>query len=132
VEAPSRAPYGEDDYRRGLKPPWPKGVSGNPSGKPKGTRTRVGRLLERQLDERDEDGITVRQHIVAEYLRKAMGGNEKILLDFMKRQAGDPEGPPIQITIGSEASEVHVIEEDRASQAISVLYEVIGPDDDAA
>lgn len=30
------------DYRRGLRPPWKPGESGNPAGKPNGARQRLG------------------------------------------------------------------------------------------
>src|SRR5512144_1579141 len=36
--------------KQGLKPPWPKGVSGNPKGRPKGARHKATRAAQALLD----------------------------------------------------------------------------------
>ncbi len=44
----------DNGQQRGLKPPWPKGVSGNPRGRPKGTLTdALRKIMAEGVDNKD-------------------------------------------------------------------------------
>ncbi len=62
------------EKHRGLKPPWKPGQSGNPAGKPKGARNRLGEaFLEALASDFDQFGvaaiIAVRTERPHEYLK---------------------------------------------------------------
>lgn len=80
---------------------FPKGVSGNPKGRPKGesTVTILKRLLERTLKAKDpitgeNSQITIKEALLLKQLAQAMKGNEKSFDRIFDRL----EGKPVQKT----------------------------------
>ena len=58
------------------RPPWPKGTSGNPKGRPKGPRaTRITDCLLEQLGTEDVAGRSNSDRIAAVAIRKAIKGD---------------------------------------------------------
>lgn len=82
----------------GLRP-WPKGVSGNPAGKPKGTvhlTTMLKRYLECKGDFKMPDGskrkLKYGEGIVLKLITKALKGDNVAIREIYDRLEGRPTG----------------------------------------
>lgn len=79
--------------------PFPKGVSGNPAGKPKGTehsKTRLKRLLELVQKKRnpitgEEEEFTVLEIMDMQMIAKALKGDQRAYQEIIDRLEGKPK-----------------------------------------
>ena len=93
---------------RGLMPPWKPGQSGNPAGRPKGARSKLGEaFLEALAEDFSEHGVKAikdsREKDPAAYVRTISGLLPKIL-------AGDADAP-LNVNLSAlDASELDQLE----------------------
>jgi hypothetical protein len=79
--------------------PFPKGVSGNPAGKPKGTehsKTRLKRILDLVQKKRnpitgEEEEFTVLELMDMQIIAKALKGNQRAYQEVIDRLEGKPK-----------------------------------------
>lgn len=79
--------------------PYPKGVSGNPAGKPKGTehsKTRLKRLLELVQKKRnpitgEDEEFTVLELMDMQMIAKALKGDQRAYQEVIDRLEGKPK-----------------------------------------
>jgi hypothetical protein len=79
--------------------PFPKGVSGNPSGKPKGTehsKTRLKRILDLVQKKRnpitgEEEEFTVLELMDMQIIAKALKGDQRAYQEVIDRLEGKPK-----------------------------------------
>ena len=79
--------------------PFPKGVSGNPAGKPKGTehsKTRLKRLLELVQKKKnpitgEEEEFTVLELMDMQMIAKALKGDQRAYQEIIDRLEGKPK-----------------------------------------
>lgn len=74
-----------------LKPPWPKGQTGNPNGRPKG-RTMQARLRD-AIEKAAAGGKDLGDAIAAVHIREALKGNVKAIEMIYERLDGKPLQP---------------------------------------
>lgn len=94
AKAPSKAPRGRPASQRGLRPPWKKGQSGNPKGKPKG-RVSLTRLLREALEANDEEAA---RELVTTWVRKAKAGHFGYFKEALDRTDG-PTKQQAEVTV---------------------------------
>lgn len=73
-----------DDQYRGLRPPWPKGTSGNPGGRLKGSLSLVS-ILRQQLAAGDGEHAKA---LIKSLLKEAEGGDYQHLREVLDRIDG--------------------------------------------
>ena len=79
--------------------PFPKGVSGNPAGKPKGTehsKTRLKRILDLVQKRKnpitgEEENFTVLELMDMQMIAKALKGDQRAYQEVMDRLEGKPK-----------------------------------------
>jgi len=101
----------------GLKP-FPKGVSGNPAGRPKGSLSVIGSI--KQIFESDPEQF---QEFINKYLKDPR--NRQHIVEMID---GKPQGSTTNIAVGVNVSNYQLTEEDKENWAIKYLegagYEV--------
>lgn len=96
----------------GLRPPWPKGVSGNPGGRPQGIK--LTNLLLSILEEPTRSGkITKAELLMRQVVRQAILGNTALVKEIIERSDGKvpdriagPDGGVLKILKGVTADEL--------------------------
>ncbi len=83
--------------------PWPKGVSGNPSGRPKNAVS-ITEALRKKLKEKTSDGQTLAQKLAESLIRLAMAGNSAAIREVLGRVEGPialttEDGGPLTIVV---------------------------------
>lgn len=79
--------------------PWPKGVSGNPKGKPKGTKsitTYLKELMDRQVkvvdnDITDDAVVPVSMAVSLQLVKQAINGDKNAITIILDRLEGKPK-----------------------------------------
>jgi uncharacterized protein DUF5681 len=99
------------DKKRGrienLRPPWPKGVSGNPGGRPKKVISDAYEKLADQLVPGDKQGRTFAQRLAEAQFRAAMKGRTDAAREITDRL----EGKTVQRISGPDGGAIpHTIE----------------------
>jgi hypothetical protein len=126
VATPDRSPeLIEQPHGGAITSPWRKGVSGNPKGRPKGV-SRLERQIARALNKRLEDGRTLRQ-AGAELLAKDWADGDPKAREIIVKL--DKPETSVHVNVGTR-SEIHVHDEQHVSEAVDVIFEVFGRDDD--
>lgn len=82
------------DKHRGLKAPWQPGQSGNPAGRPKGARSKLGEaFIDALLEDWNKNGvqaiIDMRDEKPADYV--------KIVASILPKEISGPDGDPIEV-----------------------------------
>ena len=99
---------GQITERRGGRPenlrPWPKGVSGNPGGRPKGV---FGKAALRQLRKRAKNGETNLDAVVGAQVRKAIRKGDTRAAEFL-RDSVDGR-PNANDSIGTNIGTVNIL-----------------------
>jgi hypothetical protein len=109
--------------RANLKPPWQKGQSGNPAGRPKG-QTFADAICE-FLDREYETGLTVRQVIALSLIKKAVRGSVQAAALLMDRVDGKAkQAVDVDLTV-SDAEISDAIE--RELEALAARSQVTAP-----
>ena len=90
-----------------LNPPWKPGQSGNPAGKPKGTRNRAT-IYSYWLEQINKDGVTEADSIVVAMIEKAKQGDVAAAKEAMdsgfgkiadKQELTGADGLPLNIGV---------------------------------
>lgn len=74
--------------RANLKPPWPKGTSGNPGGRPKSVT--LSDAYAKELGSELDDGTTKAEAVARRMVAKAMRGNLAAASEISDRTEGKP------------------------------------------
>lgn len=77
-----------------LRPPWKKGESGNPRGRPPGSVDFWASIV-KELRKKDRSGKTKAEKLVAALIDRAMDGDVRVLLELLDRDivATEKQGP---------------------------------------
>ncbi|WP_029461246.1 DUF5681 domain-containing protein [Solidesulfovibrio alcoholivorans] len=82
----------EPKHRKVPKTAWPKGVSGNPSGKPRGAKNHATRMVQALLDSRAEE-------ITNKALEVALSGDGPVLRAILDRLCPAKRDAPVALSL---------------------------------
>ena len=82
----------EPKHRKVPKTAWPKGVSGNPSGKPRGAKNHATRMVQALLDSRAEE-------VTNKALEVALSGDGPVLRAILDRLCPAKRDAPVAVEL---------------------------------
>jgi hypothetical protein len=90
TKTPEKSP--RPPNQRGLMPPWPKGVSGNPKGRPEGSRNKATLAIEALLDSEGES-------LTRKCIEMAQGGDQTAMRLCLDRIVSPRKDRPVKFAL---------------------------------
>lgn len=100
--------------------PWPKGVSGNPAGRPK--RPSFEALVQAELDKRGQTGVTKREELARQFVEMLETGGMREMRELLARVWPEVKAQKVEVeptrsfTIGWRGDRVEVAAEPESQE----------------